>query len=107
MENKFIIQVAFNYALILYEVCVYVIFLLVYTVDSDYDPSMVPKWIKFSSSDAGIEKCFDVNIIDDNVHEDTETFMLTFDTEAQVTLTPTLLYVKIADNDAWRQWNFC
>ena len=73
---------------------------------SDYDPSMVPNQALFSISTAGNEQCFDVMIIDDDIPEDTEDFMLTFgtaiDPDAQnplVTLTPRILEVDITDND--------
>ena len=60
---------------------------------------MVPSQIVFSSSDAGTDKCFDVKVIDDDAVEGTENFMLKFDTDAKVTLTPRVLNVEIADND--------
>ena len=60
----------------------------------------------FNISIAGIRQCFDVMTIDDDIPEDTEDFMFTFDTaidpEAQnsiVTLTPRILEVEITDND--------
>ena len=67
--------------------------------NSDYDSSMVPNQITFSQSDAGIQKCFDMKIIDDGAHEGTEYFTLTFDTVANVDLTPRVMYVYITDND--------
>ena len=77
-------------------------FLPTCTENSDYDPSMVPDQILFSLSNVGIEQCFDVMIIDDDSHEGTEYFILTFDTKAQnpqVTLTPRMFVVEITDND--------
>lgn len=71
------------------------------TDTSDYDSSMVPKQILFSLSD--VEECYNVSIIDDDIREDTENFMLTFDTptdqDLEVTLTPRIFDVEITDND--------
>ena len=74
--------------------------------NADYDPSMVPNQISFNKSNNGTEQCFDVMIIDDNDPEDTENFMLTFDTPLNsqaenplVTLSPRIFDVAITDND--------
>ena len=60
---------------------------------------MVPEQISFSLSDD--EECFNVPIIDDEVREGTENFMLTFDIpiDQEVDLTPRIFDVEITDND--------
>ena len=82
------------------------------TESSDYDPSMVPNQISFSISNDGIDQCFNVRIIDDDIPEDNENFMLMFDTPVdaeavnpQITLTPRMLDVDIIDNDEGEQFN--
>ena len=76
------------------------------TENADYDPSRVPNQISFNISNNGTEQCFDVMIIDDNVSEDTENFMLTFGTplnsevdDPLVTLSPRMFDVAITDDD--------
>ena len=80
--------------------------LLKQTENADYDPSRVPKQILFNISNNGTKECFDVPIIDDNEPEDTENFMLTFDTplnsqpeDPPVNLSPRMFNVAITDND--------
>ena len=78
--------------------------LYTHAATSDYDPSMVPNQALFNLSTN--EQCFDVPIIDDDIPEDTENFMLSFDllidAEEQSPLaivTPRMLEVEITDND--------
>ena len=73
---------------------------------------MVPNQISFSISNNGIDQCFNVRIIDDDIPEDDESFMLMFDTPVdaeaanpQITLTPRMFDVDIIDNDEGKQFN--
>ena len=70
-----------------------------YTDTSDYNSSMVPRQISFSLSNG--KECFNVPIVDDDVREGTENFMLTFDIpiDQEVDLTPRIFDVEIIDND--------
>ena len=84
----------------------YISCLLKQTENADYDPSRVPEQILFNISNNGTKQCFNVRIIDDNEPEDTENFMLTFDTplnsqpeDPPVNLSPRMFNVAITDND--------